>query len=380
MALNDDKNNNEPSSNPQQLPERLDRGMNFLAISPIPQGRIVTAVAESWKFLWKRFMAELAPQDETGAYRRPSYVTTMSSSSSSAAATRLLLRDDNTPGRYRLYTGNPCPWCHRVLLAYRYLQLQDRVSHVTLLDNPRKASRGGWILREKDEHGHVDLKQVYDYYNVAPGVRCTAPLLVDTIDRVFVSNESADILRLLYTLAVADDDDDEGNDSLYPVALRTEIDEMNEWIYRLVNNGVYRCGFCTTQGAYDVASRDVRVGLDRCEAILSKPNAHYLLGRRFTEADVRLLPTLLRFDGVYAPLFRAGGAHLRLQSNYPALHRYLRRCWTNLPAVRESIDLADACGSYYRQLFPLNPSGIVPTPVSARDLGLSDDDDDDDDD
>jgi glutathionyl-hydroquinone reductase len=279
----------------------------------------------------------------------------------------LLLRDD--PGRYRLYTGNPCPWCHRTILALRYLQLQDQISHIILLDNPRRASRGGWILQQPDdEHGHVDLKQVYDYYTAGDGginkssLRCTAPLLVDTKDKVVVSNESSDIVRLFNTLAGGD---------LVPVQQQAPLDEMNDWVYELINNGVYRCGFATSQDAYDRASRDVREGLDRCEAILKTTQA-FLLGPRFTEADLRLLPTILRFDGVYAPLFRAGGAHLRIRSDYPAIQNWLQRCWTTIPAVSESIDIADACASYYRQLFPLNPSGIIPTLVSARDLGLHD--------
>lgn len=327
---------------------KLDRGFNFLAKSPVPQGAIVTAVSESWRFAWCRLMTELAPQDETGAYQRPSYASEIS-----------VLLDD--PGRYRLYTGNPCPWCHRVLLAYKYLKLEDKISHTVLLDNPKKASRGGWILKNS-ENGLNDLKQVYDYYKVGEGKRCTAPLLVDTKNKAFVSNESSDIVRMLNTLAQGD---------LVPQDREKDIDAINDWIYSLINNGVYRCGFATTQRAYDVASRDVLLGLQKCEAILADTNT-FLMGPKFSEADLRLLPTILRFDGAYAPLFCAGGAHLRIRADYPAIHAWLQRCWATTPAVKESIDIADACGSYYRSLFPLNPSGIVPTPVDARALGLLD--------
>lgn len=335
-----------------QQPERaLDRGFNFLAKSPVPQGAIVSAVSESWRFAWCRLMTELAPQDETGAYQRPSYVT---------ASSNIQLHND--PGRYRLYTGNPCPWCHRVLLAYKYLQLEETISHTTLIDNPKKASRGGWILKER-ENGFSDLKQVYDYYQVGGGRRCTAPLLVDTKEKVFVSNESSDIVRMFNTLA-------KGN--LLPQAREQDLNAMNEWIYSLLNNGVYRCGFATSQRAYDAASKDVLRGLQQCEATLNDTGT-FLMGPNFTEADLRLLPTILRFDGAYAPLFRAGGTHLRIRSDYPAIHSWLQRCWTTIPAVRDSIDISDACASYYRQLFPLNPSGIVPTPVDAEALGLATD-------
>ena len=65
---------------------------------------------------------------------------------------------------------------------------------------------------------------------------------------------------------------------------------------------------------------------------------------------------------------KAGGAHSRI-GNYPALDKWLKRCW-KLPGVSDSIDLPDACSSYYKQLFPLNPGGIVPTPVTPEALGL----------
>jgi len=154
---------------------------------------------------------------------------------------------------------------------------------------------------------------------------------------------------------------------LYPSELAKTIDETNAWVYELLNNGVYRCGFSTSQGAYDRASADVRQGLQKCEEILSKQP--FLCGERFTESDLMLLPTVLRFDGAYSPLFKAGGVHVRLR-DYPALFAWLQRCW-DMDGVRDTIDLADATSSYYRQLFPLNAGGIIPTPITPEDIGLS---------
>jgi len=344
--------------------DRLDKGFNLLELASgvIPQGQIVTAASESWKFLWKRFMAELAPQDKTGNYQRPKY---------SFAAT---IGDTNHPdqaNRYHLYTGNPCPWCHRCVLAVKILGLtEDQIGLTVLEDNPRKASRGGWIFSEQRPDtvfgGCSDLRQLYD--TLSPGYkgRCTAPLLVDTKSRTIVSNESADIVRILNRVTLGDVNHKQHRINLVPEHSQTQIDETNEWVYRLLNNGVYRCGFATTQAAYDAAAADVHEGLQRCEAILQQ--SRFLCDKdRFTEADLRLLPTALRFDGAYAPLFKASLLRWR---DYPALHQWLQRCW-DLPAVRDSIDLADACGSYYRQLFPLNPGGIVPAPVTAATLGLA---------
>lgn len=146
----------------------------------------------------------------------------------------------------------------------------------------------------------------------------------------------------------------------------TEIECINDWVYKLLNDGVYRCGFSTKQYAYDQASKDVRQGLAKANDVLRIQD--YLCGDVFTEADLRLLPTVLRFDGAYAPLFRAGGSHLRIR-DYPYLLQWLQRCW-DIDGVRESIDLQDATTSYYRQLFPLNPGGLIPTPITAADIGL----------
>jgi glutathionyl-hydroquinone reductase len=343
----------------------VDKGFNLLELASgiVPQGKIVEAASESWKFVWKRMMAELAPQDKKGTYQRPAY--TFAGKIGDATF-------PDEAGRYHLYTGNPCPWCHRVVLAVKVLGLttDSQIGLTVLEDNPRKASRGGWVFSKQQPDrifgGCNDLREIYD--TLSPGFkgRCTAPLLVDKKSRRIVSNESSDIIRILNQASFGDVDAKEARIDLVPSNQLAQIDETNEWVYRLLNNGVYRCGFSTTQAAYDAASSDVRQGLQRCEEILQSSN--YLCGPRFTEADLLLLPTILRFDGVYAPLFKAGGTHLRVK-DYPALYQWLKRCW-EMPAVRASIDISDACASYYRQLFPLNPGGIVPSSVTAKGLGL----------
>lgn len=308
-------------------------------------------------------MAELAPQDPTGNYQRPSYTFDGWIGRTSEFP--------DEPGRYQLYTGNPCPWCHRTVLAVKLLGLEDAVGVTVLEDDPTKARRGGWVFGAKNPDpllGCSDLFQLYT--ELSPGYkgRCTAPLLVDKKARRIVSNESSNIVRMLNEARLGNGNKKEERLDLYPTPLNKDIDRINEWVYELLNNGVYRCGFATTQNAYEQASRDVLKGLSQCEELLEKQP--FLCGSEFTEADLRLLPTILRFDGAYSPLFRAGGAHLRIRSDYPAVHSWLKKCWKDMPPVQSSIDLADACASYYRQLFPLNPGGIVPLPVSSKSLGL----------
>lgn len=241
----------------------------------------------------------------------------------------------------------------------------------TLIDDPIKASRGGWIFATPPVQAPAvkDLRELYELLSPNFQGRCTAPVLVDWKSKQIVSNESSDIVRMLPLLLASEEFTSEQQLDLYPPELAASIDETNEWVYRLLNNGVYRCGFSTSQEAYQKASSDVLEGLNRIEQRLTEKD--YLCGDKITESDIMLLPTIFRFDGVYSPLFGAGGKHLRLQCDYPATFSWLKRCWKT-EGIPESIDIEDACLSYYRQLFPLNPGGILPTPVSARSLKLDD--------
>ena len=356
--------------------ERVDKGFNLLELASkvVPQGQIVQTAKQSWNFLWRRFMVELAPQDKTGSYQRPKY----DGFDNTLGSNQYPIEGNQ---RYHVYVGNPCPWCHRVRLTVQLLELEEHhVGMTRLVDDPVKASRGGWVfatppLQAPNVH---DLRELYELCHPGFAGRCTAPVLVDWKTGTIVSNESKDIVRMLPLLLQAKHPS--GSDEhvkktfldLCPAELQSQIDETNEWIYRCINNGVYQCGFSTTQDAYDRASALVRQGLDRCEDILKKQP--YLCGDAFTESDVFLLPTMLRFDAVYAPLFGAGGSrHWRLACDYPHIFQWLKRCWKDIPGVSQSIELTDACQSYYKQLFPLNPGGILPSqPMTAKLLGLED--------
>jgi putative glutathione S-transferase len=273
---------------------------------------------------------------------------------------------------------------------------------ISLIDNPRQASRGGWILNATDKNivnpNWKDLRDVYNYYyrnkndmqsdgqlddttsNSEYVGRCTAPLLVDTYSRTLISNESSDIVQLLiqyyntYCRKIQDQPQESPIEycytNLYPDELRDHIDSTTRWVYEKLNNGVYRCGFATSQLAYNQACCDVREALQQCNDILSQ-STFLCSNTTLTVADIYLLPTLLRFDGVYSPLFKAGGTHTSLRSyEYRHIQRYIKQCWNTIPGVRESINLTKACASYYEQLFPLNPSNIIPYPITAYDLGL----------
>jgi putative glutathione S-transferase len=207
-------------------------------------------------------------------------------------------------------------------------------------------------------------RELYEKLSPNYDGRCTAPLLIDLKTKSIVSNESSDIVRMINNVELGTKD--EKAVDLYPSDLVETIEETNEWVYKLLNIGVYMCGFSTQQSAYDNASKDVRMGLNKVDTILKEQP--FLCGDTFTEADLRLLPTIIRFDGAYSPLFRAGGAHLRIK-DYPNILAWLQRCW-DMDGVSSTIDINDAVSSYYRQLFPLNPGGLIPTPITAEEIGL----------
>lgn len=333
----------------------------------LPQGALVQGAKGAWKATWLTFMKELAPQSKDGAYSRPGYSFT--DAISSAPGTKYPVQ----AGRYHVYTGNACPWCHRVLLVLAIRGLRGDIGVGELHDNPEKATRGGWVFPGMKDpvSGCRDL---YGVYNRAhPGFigRCTAPCLVDTKTFKIVSNESSDIVRMLGS---ADFPGSNGVD-LYPKHLRSEIDSVNALVYNKINNGVYKSGFATTQVAYDKAQKELYEGLDEMEQRLGKNR--FLVGDRFTEADLRLYPTIIRYDTAYAVLFKCSKRRIE---DYPNLSAWLRDVY-QLPCldadgtraaygIQDTFNLDDARRSY-SELFPINPGGIVPSGPGLEDLCLN---------
>ena len=308
----------------------------------LPSQKVLVSVAKfGWRTVWGIMMAELAPQSPEGAYVRPA------PQKGSVNAPRLEDRD------YVLYVGNACPWCHRTTIARALRECQAMVKVVVMDDDPTKARRGGWSFTDAAPDpiwGAQDLKGVYDELGLEG--RCTAPLLVGS-DGTFVSNESGDIVRALieYKGSRANEED------LRPAALAAAIDALNDDIYERVNNGVYRAGFATKQGPYEAAVRDVFGELKRLDGVLAASD--YVAGDRVTEVDVRLLPTVERFDACYAPLFLRTATSVR--HDFPHVFEWSRRMRA-MPGVASTVDARAAARSYYTSLFPLNPSGIVPVP------------------
>jgi putative glutathione S-transferase len=258
-------------------------------------------------------------------------------------------------GRYHLYVSLACPWAHRTIIYRRIKGLEGAIS-MTIVD-PERDERG-WAVKEGPDNtpdpvnGFAFLSEAYEAS--APGFagRVTVPVLWDTVTGRIVNNESADIIRMLdrefgAVAAFA-------SPVLYPPELEVEIDEVNASVYAHVNNGVYRCGFAVTQGAYEGAFRELFRAIDALEDRLGQ--RRYLMGDHITEADWRLFTTLVRFDPVYVGHFKC---NLRRIVDYPNLWGYLRDLFQQ-PLIADTVNFSHIKRHYYRTHPTINPTRIVP--------------------
>ena len=259
-------------------------------------------------------------------------------------------------GRYHLYVSLACPWAHRTLVVRALKGLEGAIGVDVV--HPYLGAEGwsfdtGFPGATGDRvNGFRTLRQAYQRTDPAYAGRITVPVLWDKQLGTIVNNESAEIIRMFNSefqdLCAHPQVD------LVPPDLRAAIDATNDWVYPAINDGVYRCGFARSQGAFDRAFEALFAALDRAEATLS---AHqYLCGERFTEADVRLFTTLIRFDAVYHTHFKC---NRRTISQYPSLHRYLARIY-RMPGVAGTVDFEHIRFHYYHSHRQINPWGIVP--------------------
>jgi len=258
------------------------------------------------------------------------------------------------PGRYHLYVAMACPWAHRTLIMRALKGLQDMISvsvvHWLMRDNGWTFQPGPGVV--PDPVGGADyLYQVYQRADASYTGRVTVPILWDLQTNTIVNNESSEIIRMLGS---AFDAIGATPGDYYPQPLRAEIDALNERIYGTLNNGVYKAGFATSQDAYEEAVYPLFDTLDFLEERLSKKR--YLCGDQLTEADIRLLTTLLRFDSIYASHFKC---NIRRIVDYPNLWAYTRDL-VQRPQIAPTFNLDHCKRHYFGSHLHINPTGIVP--------------------
>lgn len=258
-------------------------------------------------------------------------------------------------GRYHLYVSYACPWAHRTLIFRILKELEQHIGvsvvHPDMLEM-------GWTFDKNFKgatgdalYGFEYLMQLYTKSSPEISTSVTVPVLWDKKTEQIVNNESSEIIKIFNSAF----NELTGNTfDFYPEALRDDIDKWNTLIYDTVNNGVYRCGFARTQQAYDEAVTNLFNSLDVIEQHLT--NHPFLVGDTLTEADLRLIPTLLRFDIVYYIHFKCSKKRI---SDYPRLYDYVKRLF-EIPAIRETTNFEHIKRHYFYSHEELNPCRIVP--------------------
>jgi putative glutathione S-transferase len=256
------------------------------------------------------------------------------------------------PGRYHLYVSLACPWAHRTLIMRKLKKLELLVG-VTVV-KPEMLEHGWELSDVADPSPIPGIRYMHEVYTAAQpqySGRVTVPVLWDTRTGTIVNNESSEIIRILNS---GFNDFTEVKTDYYPLQLRAQIDTVNDIVYHNINNGVYKCGFATTQQAYDKAFANLFKALDELEQRLDQQR--YLLGAQITEADWRLFTTLIRFDSVYFGHFKCNRQQIE---QFPNLSNYLRDLYQQ-PGIAETVNFAHIKTHYYYSHETINPTRIVP--------------------
>ena len=296
-----------------------------------------------------------------------------------------LYRDTPTSNEYSnndfiLYVSLACPWANRCLAVVYLKGLEDRlrvsvVHPVWQRTRPDDASdkHCGWVFRDErdvpvstvDGHGSFDCRGcvgdplgracIRDLYDETTDAKFTVPVLYDATRNAIVNNESSEIMRILNGWPGASNGRTKTLD-LYPVEDRAEIDRINEFTYESINNGVYKCGFATSQLAYDHAVEELFLALEACDGILARQR--WIANTEgISEADIRLLMTLIRFDAVYVVYFKT---NVRMIKDFRHLPDYVLDILATYPDIARSIDMGHIKTHYFCSHSLLNPYGIVP--------------------
>jgi putative glutathione S-transferase len=264
--------------------------------------------------------------------------------------------------RYHLYVSLACPWAHRTLIV-RVLKGLEHVISVSVVatflgvkgwyfDPAIQGELPTGMSAKDDVNGCEYLSQIYLLAEPNYTARWSVPVLWDKKTKTIVNNESSEIIRI-FNSAFNEFSTNPDLD-LYPTELKGKIDELNEWIYPTINNGVYRAGFAGKKEPYEEAFDQIFAALDMVEEILSKQR--YLTGSKIMEADIRLITTLLRFDPVYYGHFKCNRQHVY---EFPNIWAYVREFY-HLKAVKDTTHFGHIKAHYYSSHLTINGTGIVP--------------------
>ena len=249
--------------------------------------------------------------------------------------------------RYHLYISHACPWAHRAAI-FRKLKGLENIIGLTVVN--AYMGENGWELSEDPINGKNYMHEIYTMANPKYTGRVTVPVVWDKKENTIVNNESSEIIRMFNS---AFDEITGNKNNYYPESLREEIDEINDYVYGTINNGVYKAGFATEQSVYEVEVRKLFDALDTIEKRIS--NQRYLVSSTITEADIRLFTTLLRFDPVYVGHFKC---NIHCIADYTNLSNYIRDIY-QIKGVSDTVNMQHIKEHYYTSHKQINPNGII---------------------
>ncbi len=307
-----------------------------------PPATLVRSARQLWHGQWRLLMGGLGPADPRGRYRRPEAAFTQRPP---------VPEDAPEPGSHVLIVGRSCPWAHRAWITWALRRLTPAIELVVVVPDPQA---GRWRFSEPFE-GCDTLLDLYRRSGAPPGTRATVPALYSRRQGKILVGESARLIELLNHWPAP-----QAAPDLDPEPWQPAIASWRDRLQGDVNDGVYRCGFARNQAAYDEAETALFAGLEAAEACLAAQGnggSGWLCGSDGpTLADVVLFPTLIRLELVYAPLF---GCSRRPLWQLPHLWEWRRR-FHGLEGVAATCFATAWREDYFRALFPLHPSGIVP--------------------
>jgi len=306
-----------------------------------PNKHIVSIARQLWFWLWMKLMDGFAPSDKNGNYARPKGFSYHN-------------LKVNKNKNYYLLVGATCPWCHRLMITYKLLNLSNKIKINLLIP---KYKTGEWIFKKKF-YNCKNLNEVYIKCNQTKIFRATLPTLLncENGEIKFLSNESRDILKFLNlvnfnSLLVSD---------LIKDCDTTLLDLINDDI----NNGVYKCGFARNQNAYIEASQKLFAALTKIENMLDKNGGPWLLGKEISFADIYLFPTIIRWELIYSKLFKCTEKDISFFKNI-VMWRYN---FFKLRGISETCFYKNWLQDYYQAIFPLNPNQIIPLQPSLEEI------------
>lgn len=323
----------------------------------------------------------LSEIDDDGAFRR--------TASSFTSTIEVGGRFEPEANRYHLYVALACPWAAGTLAALKHKGLDSIVGYSVVHPTWRRtrpdiegdehcgwhfANPGDPPVQNSNGYGSFDCddalipdrvngaKTIRDLYEMAGDTsgKYSTPVLWDRKEKTIVNNESMLILKIFdeaFCNLLGSEGEDTDRPNLFPPDLQSQAEEWNELIYNAVNNGVYKCGFATSQSAYETAHSELFAALDKLEAHFGESGHTFLMGDTLTWLDIRLYCTLVRFDPVYVIYFKT--SHKRIGSDYPNLLKFVRACYREA-AIRDTTNIKHIKMHYFTSHPTLNAYGIIP--------------------